>query len=61
MIAFTISKYIIGIVGLGLTFYYLVLYLNGKTNLKKAGWFFFSTWVLIIIITVIEFLIYSNK
>jgi len=57
----TLLKAIIIISGLGFSIYYFTLYREGKSSLKKAAWIFVSTWLLIIIITVIEFIIVFHK
>lgn len=58
----TILKAIILITGLGLTAanFFPGISNNNKQKLKKAGAFFLITWLFVIIITVIEFMIASH-
>jgi len=59
MIAFSVIDILIAIVGLLLTFGFIILGLVKKDNkrLKKGALIFVSTWVLLFVLRVIEFLI----
>ncbi|EHQ24384.1 hypothetical protein Mucpa_0184 [Mucilaginibacter paludis DSM 18603] len=56
-----VLKSLIAIAGVLLTLYYLTLYYKGKSSIKKVVWIFFSTWLLLVIISVIEFMVYSHN
>jgi hypothetical protein len=59
----TVLKYLIGLFGLGITLAYFIpgLLNKEKAKLKKAGLIFVSTWLLLIIISIIEFAILTHK
>ena len=58
----TILKFLLGFIGIVMVLIFLVMGLIKKDNkkLKKAGLIFISTWVILIILGTIEFLILAN-
>ena len=57
-IAGTLLKAVVGLGGLFLTFWYLIVYIfkKDRSQLRKAGVTFFTTVGVIILISVVEFL-----
>lgn len=58
MIAVTLIKLAISLIGLGLSMAYLLQYLNKTAKLKKAIWAFSLTWLILLVINAVEFLFY---
>jgi hypothetical protein len=60
-IILTIIKVIVALTGFSFSSYYFITYWKGRLPLKKFLWMFFSTWLAIIVITAIEFIIAFSK
>jgi hypothetical protein len=59
----TVFKVLVCLTGFGFCAFYFFPGIKGKdkTKMKKAGLIFLSTWLMIIIITVIEFIIIGYR
>ena len=58
----TVIKFILGLIGIIMTIVLLSMGLIKKDNkrLKRAGLIFLGTWLILIVLTAIEFLIQAN-
>lgn len=63
LIILTVFKALVCLTGFGFSAYYFfpAIKRGDKSNMKKAGLIFLFTWLLVIIITVIEFVIIGYR
>jgi hypothetical protein len=63
LIALTVFKVLVCLTGFGFSAFYFFTGLKpwDKRKMKRAGLVFLLTWVMIILITVIEFIVIGNK